>query len=43
MPQDNPHFIDTQDGAALRKYRNLVGGRWCDPVGGTKRTPNYAG
>ncbi len=38
MPDDTPHFLEADAAApaapALRRYRNFVGGRWCDPVGG---------
>jgi acyl-CoA reductase-like NAD-dependent aldehyde dehydrogenase len=37
MPQDHPHFTQVETGGTpgapvLRKYRNFVGGRWCDPL-----------
>src|SRR5262245_17024942 len=36
MPQQLPHFDDSDERTrgALRRYRNLIGGRWCDPVSG---------
>ena len=34
MSENNPHFMQFDAGGAppMRKYRNLVGGNWCDPL-----------